>query len=118
MSCATGETCFSLRPRPTAKASTPIRSRRSGIPRPRPKPRPSLRTFWELLVAEMVGPPVVVELVEVWLARIGEDVLDVKDVVEDMDEVVDDEEEMVDDVEDEVVDEDAKEVDMAEALDI
>jgi hypothetical protein len=45
-------------------------------------------------------------------------VLDVNDVGEDMDEVVDVEEETVDDVEDEVVDEDAKEVDMAEALDI
>ena len=44
--------------------------------------------------------------------------LDVNDVGEDMDEVVDVEEETVDDVEDEVVDEDAKEVDMAEALDI
>jgi hypothetical protein len=48
-------------------------------------------------------------------------VLDVNDIVEDKDEAVDVEEEMVDDVEDDVVDvvdEDAKEVDMAEALDI
>jgi hypothetical protein len=54
-------------------------------------------------------------------------VLNVNDVVEDKDEFVDVdvdvevEEEMVDDVEDEVVvvvDEDAKEVDMAEALEI
>jgi hypothetical protein len=80
------------------------------MPSPRPKPRPSLRIFWELLVAEMVGPPVVVELVEVWLARIVEDVLDVNAVVEGKDEVMD--------VEEETVDEDAKEVDMAEALDI
>jgi hypothetical protein len=80
------------------------------MPSPRPKPRPSLRIFWELLVAEMVEPPVVVELVGVWPARIGEDVLDVNAVVEGKDEVVD--------VEEETVDEDAKEVDMAEALDI
>jgi hypothetical protein len=60
----------------------------------------------------MVGPPV---LVEAWLATVGEDVLDVNEVVRGVDEVVDVKEDAVVDVE-EVVDEDEKEEDMAEAL--
>jgi len=99
MSCGTGGSCFSLRPRLiTAKPRTPIRSRRNGMPRPRPKPRPSFRTSWELPVGGAVGLPVVVATVEVF-ARGEEKVLDVNDAVEDTNEVVD---------------EDAKEVDMAD----